>query len=175
MLATGQELRKTSKLYRAESTEFNDGRIAALTAKTGAELAVAATSRRISLDEVDEVKARTLAYLKACEEAAVIPSMSGLARSLGMTRRALESCVERQSPAPTAEWLLLVKDAFSDVLAESALRKNCDSITGIFLLKSLFGLRESVEIVAGQQDSRFGEQKTAEQIAEEYAALPESE
>lgn len=173
MLVAGQELRKTSKLYRAESTVFNDGRISALTAKTGAELAAAATSKRIALDEIDEVKCRTLAYLKACEEAAIIPSMSGLARSFGMTRRALELCIERQSPAPAAEWLALVKDAFADVLAESALRKTCDSITGIFLMKSLFGFRESIEIVPGRQENIFGEQKTIEQIEAEYAVLPD--
>lgn len=175
MVGDGLEKRKTSKLYRAESAEFNDGRISALAAKTGAELAAVATAKRLSLTETDEIKARTLAYVKACEEAAVLPSISGLARSFGMTRRALQICIETHSPAATAEWLEVAKDAFSDVLAEASLRNSCNNITSIFILKAIYGFRESVELVATQQPSVFGDQKSIEQIELEYASLPDGD
>lgn len=173
MVETGQERRKTSKLYKAESAEFVDDRLTALISKTTAELAGAATAEPVGLRDTDEVKRRTVLYLKACEETATFPSVSGLARSMGLTRRAIYRCIERRSPSATAEWLELVRDTFSDILSESALRNNCNSITAIFLQKALYGLRETVELVATQQPSVYGEQKTIEELEAEFAALPD--
>ena len=173
MVAVEQGKKTLSKLYRAESAEFVDERLSALIAKTSAELVNVATAQRITLADIETVKERTVLYLRACEESATFPSITGLARALGMTRRALYLCIETRSPAPAAEWLELCRDTFSDILAESSLRNNCNGIAAIFIQKAIYGLRESVEIVAGQQDYRFGEQKTADQIAAEYDALPD--
>lgn len=164
--------RKTSsKLYKAESAEFVDERLSALIAKTSAELVEVATSKRITLSDIETVKERTVLYLRACEESSTFPSITGLARALGLTRRALYLCIETRSPAPAAEWLELCRDTFSDILAESSLRNNCNSIASIFIQKALYGLRESIEIIPGRQENIFGDQKTIEQIEAEYTAL----
>lgn len=174
MVEAGREQKKTSKLYKAESAEFVDDRLTTLISKTTAELADAATAEPVGLRDIEEVKRRTVLYLKSCEATATFPSVSGLARSMGLTRRAIYHCIEHKSPAPAAEWLELVRDTFSDILSESALRNNCNSITAIFLQKALYGLRETVELVATQQPI-YGEQKSIEQIELEYAALPDSD
>lgn len=175
MVAVEQGKKTSSKLYKAESAEFVDERLSALISKTASELVEAATSERISMADVEAVKERAVIYLRACEESATFPSITGLARALGITRRYLYQIIERQSPAKTAEFLELCRDTFSDILSESALRNNVNVVGAIFIQKAIYGLRESIEIVPSVQDNRFGEQKTAAEIAAEYAALPESE
>lgn len=159
----GQAKRKQSKLYKAESAEFVNDCISALVAKTAAELAEIATAEPVSLSDVEEVKRRTVIYLKGCEEASCIPSMAGLARSMGLARRSLYYCIDHEQPKDTAAWLELCKDSFSDMLAESALRNNCNAIVSIFLQKATFGMRESIEIVA-KQDEPLGPIMDAEEV-----------
>ena len=67
---------------------------------------------------------------------------------MGLSRQALYDVMWRQSPPRTAGWLDLCRDSFSDILAGASLRNDCNNITAIFLQKALYGLRESVEIVA---------------------------
>lgn len=147
----GQAKRKQSKLYKAESAEFVNDCISALVAKTTSELAEIATAEPVSLSDVEEVQRRTVIYLKGCEAASCMPSMAGLARSMGLARRSLYYCIDHQQPQKTAAWLELCRDSFSDMLAETALRNNCNGIVAIFLQKSIYGLRESLEIVAKQE------------------------
>ena len=71
MVESGTERRKNSSLYRAQSAEFVDGELSALIAKTAEELTTAATAEPISLSDTQEVKRRTVLYLRACEESAV--------------------------------------------------------------------------------------------------------
>ena len=80
-----------------------------------------------------------------------MPSMAGLARSMGLARRSLYYCIDHEQPKETAAWLELCRDSFSDMLAESALRNNTNPIVTIFLQKAVYGLRESLEIVAKQE------------------------
>lgn len=152
MVEAGTERRKNSSLYKAQAAAFVDEQLATLISKTTAELVEAATAEAVSLKDLETVKARTVLYLKACEESSSFPSVAGLARSMGLSRQALYDCIQRNSPVETAAWLEIVRDAFSDLLSEAALRNNCNNITAIFLQKAQFGLRESVEIVARKED-----------------------
>lgn len=174
MVEDGKAKRAESKLYRAQSVKLTNERVSALVNRTAQELAEAATAEPLALRDIEEVKRRTILYLKACQEASVFPSMAGLARSFGMNRRSLYHCIEMKGPAPAAEWLELCRDSFSDILGEASLRNDCNSIAAIFLQKALYGLREQTELVVTPgADERFGVQKSAEQIEAEYAALPE--
>lgn len=172
MVEDGQRQRKTSKLYRAESAAFVNEQLSALIGKTTAELAEAATTEPVSLQDTNEVKKRTILYLKACEEASCFPSIVGLSRSMGLSRQSLYDCVWRRSPPATAEWLEICRDTFSDILAESALRNNCNSIVSIFLQKAVYGLREAVELIAKTEEP-LGDTVTAEDLARRYADLVE--
>ena len=148
MIETGSEQKKQSKLYKVESSQFVDERLSALVAKTASELAEAAESEPVSLKDADAVKHRTILYLKSCEATSTFPSVAGLARSMGLSRQALYDCVWRKAPPETARWLELFRDSCSDMLAEASLRNDCNNITAIFLQKSLYGLRETVEVIA---------------------------
>ena len=172
MVEEAGKKKKQSKLYRAESAEFVDGRIRALISKTAAELAEIATTEPVSLTDVEQVRERTMLYLRACQESTCIPSITGLATSMGLSRQAVYDCIWRRSPAATAAWLELCRDAFSNMLAETALRGETDKITSIFIQKAVYGLRESIEIVAKAENPLVPD-RTAAEIALEYAALPE--
>lgn len=166
MVADGEEKKRNSKLYRAESAAFVDGELSTLIAKTAEELTTAATAEPISLSDTKEVKRRTVLYLRACEESSSFPSIAGMARSLGLSRQALYDCIWRNSPPETARWLELCRDSFSDILAEAGLRNNCNGVVSIFLQKALYGLRESIEVVAKRDDGPLGplaDQKALEQ------------
>lgn len=156
MVEAGTERRKNSSLYKIQSAAFVDEQLAALVAKTAGELVEAATTEPVSLTDTETVKARTVLYLKACETSSSFPSVAGLARSMGLSRQALYDCIQRNSPSDTAAWLELCRDAFSDLLSEAALRNNCNNITAIFLQKALYGLRETVEVVAKRDDGPLG-------------------
>lgn len=152
MVEAGTEQKRQSKLYKAEASQFVDERLSALIAKTTGELSTAATADPVTLTDTTSIKQRTIYYLKACEESASFPSIAGLARSMGLSRQALYDCIWRQSPPATAKWLELCRDSFSDILAEASLRNDCNNITAIFLQKALYGLRETVEIVAKSEN-----------------------
>jgi len=146
MIEAGKEDKKRGKIYREQSADFIDGRLSELVNKTAHELKSAATKEPVSLRDTDEVKARTLLYLRSCEEAACFPSITGLARSMGLSRQAVYDVIWRKSPPATAEWLEICRDSFSDILGESSLKGQCAAIPAIFLQKALYGLRESSEI-----------------------------
>lgn len=156
MLESGGERKKNSSLYKAQSAEFVDGELSALISKTAEELTTAATTEPVSLSDTQEVKRRTVIYLRACEESSSFPSVAGLARSMGLSRQAVYDCLWRNSPSETARWLELFRDSCSDILAEAGLRNNCNGVVSIFLQKALYGLRESVEIVAKRDDGPLG-------------------
>lgn len=151
MLDTAESQKKQSKLYRAQSAEFVDERLSSLIAKTAAELAEIADKEPVSLTDTQRVKERTMVYLRACEESSCIPSISGLAVSMGLSRQAVYDCIWRQSPKATAEWLELCRDTFSNVLAESSLRNDCNPVVSIFLQKAIYGLKETITIEAKQE------------------------
>lgn len=156
MTEAGTERKKNSSLYRAQSAEFVDGELSALISKTTEELTAAATTEPVSLSDTQEVKRRTVIYLRACEESSSFPSVAGLARSMGLSRQSVYDCLWRNSPPETARWLELFRDSCSDILAEAGLRNNCNGVVSIFLQKALYGLRESVEIVAKRDDGPLG-------------------
>ena len=78
--------KKGNRLYRQESGEYNDQRISDLVRATAEELAAAVEDTGpISLSDTAELQRRTIIYLRACEQAATIPTFSGFARRLGVT------------------------------------------------------------------------------------------
>jgi len=71
MVESGQQDKRRSKIYREQSAEFVNEQLSALINKTALELKDAATSEPVSLRDTNEVKRRTMLYLRACEEAGI--------------------------------------------------------------------------------------------------------
>lgn len=138
---------KGKSVYKVESGEYQEAKLRDLISMNIKELAEVATKERVSLDDVDEVKQRTVYYMRACEESGTFPTSLGLARSLDYSDRALRHWRSKQPHSKTAQWLEMVNDMCADILSQSALKNNANNIMAIFLNKALYELRESSELV----------------------------
>jgi len=143
----GLNLSKGKSVYKVESGEYQETKLRDLIAMNIKELADIASKERISLDNTDEVKRRTLYYMRACEESGTFPTALGLSRSFGYSDRALRYWRSRHPHSETAKWLEIVNDVCADILSQSALKNNANNIMAIFLNKALYELRESSELV----------------------------
>ena len=137
-------------LYPKERNEVVEATISKLVGMSFEQMADLATSEHISLSDINELKKRSLIYLKACEENSVFPSLSGLARCLGYSRRELEIWRTKHQNTETAKWLDSFADACAETLYQAALTKSTSEITTIFLSKALYGMTETSHLVLEQ-------------------------
>jgi hypothetical protein len=169
----GLTVPRGKSIYKMQSGEYQDDKLRELISLNLNALAEVVTKERISLEDLDEVKRRTVYYLRACEESSTFPSSLGLARSLGYSDRALRYWRSKHPESPTAQWLEIVNDVCSDILSQSALKNNANSILAIFLNKALYDLRETSEIVLTPNNIATGETEySPEDIKRRY--LPEA-
>lgn len=134
--------RKTgSSVYRKSDTlAANEERIKNITLLTAAGLAnVATPGARVQLSDTATVQEITLNYTKTCAEYSVIPSISGLAKALGMTRQALHDHVKRHPDDPTSEWIKEVSDSFGQILMDAAVSGVVAPIPAIYATKARYG------------------------------------
>lgn len=157
--------RKGNRMYKQESAEFVDGQLTALVDDMADQLEKASSMEPVALTDTERVKSITMKYLRACSTASTLPSMTGLSRSLGMTRQALYDCIARHSPRATAEWLTLCREGFAELLETGSLRNSTNPVVSIFLLKASYGYRESAEFIIGGKEQLTAEDQ--EQIAAE--------
>lgn len=143
----GLATRHGNSIYKEKSAEYQEDKLKELLSAKTAELVEIATKEKVSLEDIEDVKLRTIVYLRACEETGTFPSMLGLARSLGYTRRSLAHWMQKKSNTETAQWLEMFSDTCADVLTQSALKNNANSIVSIFLSKAMYGLRETDELI----------------------------
>lgn len=177
LLSIEQENRE-KRLYPKATREATDDRISALVAGTAQELADAANRRqRFSLDNLEAVQQQTQRYFEACEQSATVPCFSGLARSFGLSREALNKHLRNHPDSATSEWLRLVHDAMADTLAAAALRGSVQPVVAIFALKARSGWKDTFAVEIAQPRDPLGPQidpdTLAAEIAERYAELPE--
>jgi hypothetical protein len=139
--------RRGQSIYKKESGEYQEEKLKDLIALNLNELGELATKERVALEDVNEVKKRSVIYLRACQETSTFPSSLGLARSLGYSDRALRHWRSKQPNTETAQWLEIFNDMCADILSQSALKNNANNIMAIFLNKALYEMRETSELV----------------------------
>ena len=162
--------RKEGRIYKKDEADaYTDDRISQIVSGTLQELAdIAKTSSVLNLSDLQTVKERTLIYMKACEQSATIPTMSGLARSFGMSTQALNNHMNRNPNSSTTEWLRVCHDAFADAMAESASRGLTNVIFSIFSLKARSGWRDNVSIEVTQNNDPLGGPVDVEEKKKKY-------
>lgn len=147
-IVESEQKKLNSKAYKIEVSEHALARNRDLVGKTADELLDTATAEPVSLKDLGDVKSRTVVYVKACGAAGTLPNIAGLCVALGLSRSAFYDCLSNRRPAETAEWLSLVRDAFSDIAWQASLRGDVQPIVTIFQQKAMYNWRESLEIVA---------------------------
>lgn len=174
MVMSAEEKRTTSGLYGGG--DDTDLKLSALVAASAEEIArVIDNGGKVNLADTAMVQKRGIAYLRACSEGSCLPSMSGFARSLGMSTRALNDFKQRNPLHPTSEFLQLLHDSMADVLADAAIRNGSgiNTIFAIFLEKARFSWRDNVTLEISQpQKDQLSYHVTPEQVAR-FSSLPE--
>lgn len=155
-------------LYPRERNEQVENTITKLVGMSFEEMSEFATSEHISLTDTDELKRRTLIYLKACELNAVFPSVLGLARALGYSRQELVNWQSKHPGTETARWLNVFSDMCADTLAQSALTKNTDGVVTIFLSKAVYGFVDTSNLVLTQGQNDIKPEVDTEALRVEY-------
>lgn len=155
-------------LYPKERNELVENTITRLVGLSFDQMSELATSEHISLSDTAELKKRTLIYLKACEENAVFPSKSGLARCLGYSRRELDNWITQHQGTETARWLISFSDVCAEILHQAALTKNTSEITTIFLSKALYGMVETSNITLSQGQGDIKPEVNTDTLRAEY-------
>lgn len=166
LLAHKQRDGHTAKIYKAEADKLRTEAISADIGNHLDQLRTAAKGK-VDLNDLEDVKQRTFAYLEACAQTATFPSVMGLAAvGFGISRRALNQHISRHPETETAEFLLEAKDAFADVLTNAALQRNADAASVIFQLKNHYDHADTIQVAPVIDNSPLGtnpDQRTLEE------------
>ena len=124
---------------------------------------------KVSGQNVEAVQDRINSYFEHCTKAQIIPTVEGIALSLGIDRRTLWEW-ERGNGCSyeTMETIQRAKLILQAVDAELALKQKISPVVSIFRAKNYFGMRDNVTI---ETDSRIERTENPERIAEKYAGL----
>jgi len=165
----GLTQKKGVSVYKVQAGEYTDDKTRELVSVQRQSFETSISNQRVSLNDTEVLKCRMLAYLQACEDTATFPSSLGFARSIGYTDRALRVWRTNKPDSETARLLGMFNDLCADVLGQSALRNNANSIFSIFISKALYGLRDSTEIVVTPQNNFASESEySADEIRRRY-------
>ena len=150
MIEAGQQSKGT-KIYRAQSKEVTDKAIRESISNAIADVKRFDGRQKIQLENTKAVKAIAESYLESCAVNACFPSMTGLAMALGHTRTNLYIYMQKKQDDETAIFLTQFHDLLADILSENALKGNANNITAIFVLKALYGYKDTqtFELVQG--------------------------
>lgn len=132
---------------------------------------------KVRLQDTDSIKKICWRYICSCQRKGVIPTKIGFARALGHSRQSLDYWCASHSESESAQFLQVAFDAFGEILASSALAGGCNEIVAMFLMKSLYHIRENDE-VPEVRSSPLGEpidedELEARILAKYYEYLPE--
>ena len=175
MVLAAQEKRENSGLYDSSDA---DVKLSALVSASAEEIAAIIDSKeRITLTDTETVERRGVAYLRSCADGSSLPSMTGLARCLGMSSRALNDFKQKNPNHKTSEFLDMMHDAMSDILADASIKNGSgiNTIYSIFLQKARWGMRDNSVIEVKMADNSPLNQDgiDAAAIAKKYGDLPE--
>lgn len=147
--------RNKPKLYGEVNSELRAAQISNDVALRR-QLLEQANKSKVTLSDVREVKDRTNRYLAACQEAAVIPTMSGLALAFGYTRQGVYRHIREHEGSESVKYLEVVQGLLEDCLVAAGLGKTADSAVAIFALKNHFAYSDKLEIAPTAPEPPLG-------------------
>ena len=165
------EQNKPKKYSRREMIEANKDTISSLVGDLADRLEQAEVRERISLQDTDSVKAQTMLYIRSCQISGVLPTIAGIALSLGVSPVSLSNFMRNYPDTETTKWLKTVKEHFGTLLAQAALDNAVAGIPAIFTLKANYGWRDDPEPEAQNNDGQ--EELPPDAIAAKWSDLPD--
>ena len=137
--------KRSPRIYKEQSDEVKNEAISKTVQQALVGLKQAECSQRIDINDLSAVRSIVELYLESCVMNSYNPTMTDIAMILGYTRMGLYSYMAKKD-TDTAKFLHMVHDKLADILAENALKNNVNNITAIFLLKSLYGYRDTTSL-----------------------------
>ena len=102
---------------------------------------------RVDLRDTQEVQARTLEYVQACELAGLLPGLSGLCGySLHCSRQWLHKFKRDNPRHETSLFLDRVGELFADCISNAALAGASNAIMSLFILKNNHSYQDKVSL-----------------------------
>jgi len=164
---------KDTRLYKAQTLEVSDERIRQTLERVNADLEHIRVSDLLSLNDTQRVYDSCIAYMKACEAAASMPQLTGLARSMGLTRQALWDFRKRNPEHKTTQILAIFQDAMHEVLTDNALQNNVNAVMAIFVSKAVYGLQDKNVLEIAPYDNGNADIIPADRLIAEAENLPD--
>ena len=156
----------TSKIYSRDSD--NSEKISAIVGNIADDLSK--MPQMIEFANTELVKSVVVRYIKSCERAGVVPMISGLARACGCDRSTFSKYIQRHPGHPTAIYLKMVTEAFSETITQASLAGAVQPIVSIFTQKTDYGKRENEPIVEPKEDL-LGDVVATDDLDRKYAEM----
>jgi hypothetical protein len=158
------KVRSLTKAYKKTKGEESKKVIQGLIAQGMENLAYSQAVGKMNLLDTDRLKEQSMVYLQTCMEDAVLPDFQSFCLSLGYSRSGVLNFIKKtEEDNPSREWLVMMRDTFSSMLAQAALGGDVNTIFAIFQQKAMYGWQETskVEVV---HENILGSPKTPEEI-----------
>ena len=137
--------KRSTRIYKEQSDEVKNESISKAVQHALVGLKQAENRPRIDMNDIVAVRGIVEMYLETCMINSYNLTMADIAMILGYTRMGLYNYMAKQD-TETAKFLHQVHDKLADILAENALKNNVNNITAIFLLKALYGYRDTTSL-----------------------------
>ena len=102
--------------------------------------------KKVDLRDLEEVKRVAREYIDSCQRAPLLPSKSGLCRSLGYSRQGLWLFMRDNKGSATEDFLSQLFDAFSETYDIAAMGGTIHPIYAIFTQKAQYQLRDNAPV-----------------------------
>ena len=178
MIATMQQTRANSKLYRSSYPEASaEVKAKSLTQAIDSQIELLEESHRqgrVDLYDAEAVRQKGLEYMRCCSTTATYPSLLGFAAALGYSRQRIYLFIQNNPESETAKVIDSFRSSWSAILMQQGLSRQSDAAVSIFMLKnSAQGLADRVEISASTAQNPLDVANAdADTIAQKYAELP---
>lgn len=157
-------------IYKAKADDYKEYKLSTLINNTIKDMAIFGDSE-IDLENIRDVKIKTMEYMQECGSMATYPTFEGLAHHLGYTQKFIMNKINQNKlPDNVIQWFNFCKEKFSAILTENALKNNSSSAYSIFYQKAAYGLKDSTEIIVTPNSDALGDIKSKDDILSE---LPE--
>lgn len=161
---------RPSSCYKVVADEHKESKLKELIQCKLPQAVSFAEKKRISLEDIDELRTRTFVYLRVCAETGTFPSSAGLARSIGYTDRAFRNWRNYKPDTETGQWLEMFNELCAEILDESALNNNVNPTYAMFVNKALHGYIDKSELLLTPNTAPPSEEAvySAEDIRKRY-------
>ena len=112
---------------------------------------------KVDLHDTGRVKEITADYLTRCRDDGAIPTVMGLAASLGISRRWLNMFMSENPGHATTAFLDIYKELSADAIAQAGLGRFISETLSIFILKNCNGWADRIEIEATPNTQPLGD------------------